>query len=235
MNSIPDNSSKARVIIELCFILYVYYCLVMLFLIVPPIAFKFAGISLGLRPGTTISLAGVAIAELFAFFIAIKFYKRRGITVGNLGWNIPTNKTIAVFSLVVAVLYIWYTMQIPEIKENITEISLFKLWGLLVGILAAVIEEVIFRGFVMVRFQQARILPMVQVLLTAVAFSLLHLGFGLVGMLCTFAVGIALGALYVFGKRSLLGPILCHCVINATIEPWLLLWLLKFYAEKFSS
>jgi hypothetical protein len=31
-----------------------------------------------------------------------------------------------------------------------------------------------------------------------------------------------------------LGPVLCHCTINAIVEPWLLFWLLQFYSEKFA-
>jgi len=43
----------------------------------------------------------------------------------------------------------------------------------------------------------------------------------------------ALGGLYLMGQRNLLGPVLCHGTINAIVEPWLLLWLLQFYSERF--
>jgi membrane protease YdiL (CAAX protease family) len=224
-----------RAVFESTLILYLYFCVTTVFLVVPPLALKSMGVSLGLRPGTAITLGGVLIAELIALWGASAYYKRKGITIGSLGWSIPTNKaTVIVLSLGVAILYSWYTAQIPEVKENIAEISFLKLWGLLVAIPAALIEEVIFRGYVMARLQQVKIAPMFQVLLTSVAFSLLHLGFGLMGVVCTFIVGIALGGLYIMGKRSLLGPVLCHGVINAAIEPWLLLWLLKFYSERFA-
>ncbi len=224
-----------RAVFESILILYLYYCLITVFLVVPPLALKSMGVGLGLRPGTAITLGGVLIAELIALWGASAYYKRKGITIGSLGWNIPTNKVAVIaLSLGVAVLYSWYTIQIPEVKENITEISFLKLWGLLVAIPAALMEEIIFRGYVMARLQQVKIAPIWQVLLTSVAFSLLHLGFGFMGMICTFLVGVALGGLYLMGKRNLLGPVLCHGVINAAIEPWLLLWLLRFYSEKFA-
>jgi membrane protease YdiL (CAAX protease family) len=226
---------KSRAVFESILILYFYYCLVTVFLVVPPLALKLVGVSLGLRPGTAVTLGGVLTAELIALWGTNAYYKRKGITMGGLGWSIPRNTAaIIVLSLVVAALYTWCTAQIPEVKKNIAEISFLKLWGLLVGIPAALIEETIFRGYIMARLQQVKIAPVFQVLLTSVAFSLLHLGFGLMGVICTFVVGLALGGLYIMGKRSLLGPVLCHCAINAAIEPWLLLWLLRFYSEKFA-
>ena len=45
-------------------------------------------------------------------------------------------------------------------------------------------------------------------------------------------LGLGLGALYVYGNRSLIGPLVCHGVVNAMVEPWLLLALLMFYAER---
>lgn len=230
-----NDTSKTRVIAESFLLILFFSCLTTLFIVVPVIVLKLTGIRLGgVRPRVIFSLVCVIIAELLALFITVKYYKRKGITLSDLGWNIPTNYLVFVFSIVVATLYIWFSTQIPEVKANFTEFSLFKIWGLLLGIFGAIIEETLFRGFVMTRLKQAKISPLVQILITAVAFSLIHMGFGFEAILCTFALGIALGALYVFGKRSLLGPILCHSIINAALEPWLMLWIIQFYAEKFS-
>lgn len=229
------QAGKLRVAIESILLLYFYFCLTTVFLVVPPLALKLMGIRLGLRPGTAISLGGVLIAELAVLWGTFAYYKRKGIAIRDLGWSFPANTpAVIVLSLIAALLYSWYAIQIPQVKENITEISLLKLWGLLVGVAAALIEEIIFRGYVMARLQQAKISPMFQVLFASIAFSLLHIGFGLMGILCTFVIGIALGGLYIMGKRNLLGPVLCHCTINAVIEPWLLFWLLSFYSEKFA-
>jgi len=229
------QAGKLRVVFESILLLYLYFCLTTIFLVVPPLALKLIGIRLGLRPGTAITLGGVLIAELLALWAVSAYYKRRGIPIGTLGWSIPANKAaVIVLSLIAAILYSWYAIQIPQVRQSVAEVSLLKVWGLAVGVAAALIEEIIFRGYVMARLQQAKIAPMFQVLFASVAFSLLHIGFGLMGILCTFIVGIALGGLYLMGKRNLLGPILCHCTINAVLEPWLLLWLLTFYSEKFA-
>ena len=226
--------AKFRAVLESVLVLYLYGVLVMVFLILPPVGLRALGIRLELRPGTAITLGGVLIAELLALGAAIAYYRRKGITLGQLGWSLPRHQAVViVLSLGVALLYSWYTLRIPAVKENIAEISFFKLWGAFVGVLAALMEEIVFRGYVMARLQQVKISPLVQVLLTSVAFSLLHLGFGFIGILCTLVVGIALGGLYLIGQRNLLGPVLCHCTINAIVEPWLLFWLLQFYSEKF--
>ncbi|MCU0914714.1 MAG: CPBP family intramembrane metalloprotease [Planctomycetes bacterium] len=227
---------QLRVIGESVLILYLYFLLVTAFLMVPPLVLKALGIRLDLRPGTAITLGGVLIAEFLALWGVNAYYRRRGITLGTLGWRLPRNSaTVVLLSLAAGLLYVGYTLQIPAVQEKITEISLFKLWGLLSGVAAAVMEEIVFRGYLMARWQQVKITPLFQVLLTGVAFSVLHLGFGLMGIVYTFVLGMALGGLYLLGRRSLLGPILCHGSINAIIEPWLLVWLLQFYAEKFAS
>ncbi len=227
--------AKFRAVLESILVLYLYSMLVLVFLILPPVGLQSLGTRLGLRAGTVITLGGVLAAELIALGGTIAYFRRKGLRLGQLGWSLPHNKVaIIVLSLGVALLYSWYTLRIPEVRENIAEMSVFKLWGAFVGVLAALMEEVIFRGYVMARLQQVRISPLVQVLLTSVAFGLLHLGFGLMGILCTLVVGMALGGLYLLGQRRLLGPVLCHCTINAVVEPWLLLWMLQFYSERFA-
>jgi membrane protease YdiL (CAAX protease family) len=195
---------------------------------------KAAGLSVSLRPGAAITLAGVVIAETIALVVAMKFYRRQGLTLRDAGWGAASPALVIPCALAAAVAYAAYTASIPDIRANIAEISPFKMWGAVAGVFGAVVEEVIFRGFLMARLQQARLRPFVQVFLTALAFAFLHLGFGLVGILCTFALGVVLGLLYLLGRRSLTGPVLCHALVNALIEPWLLLWLLKFYAEEFA-
>ncbi len=230
-----NQGSKGRAVLESILILYLYFCLTILFLVAPPLVLKALGVHLGLRPGTAITLGCVLIAELIALAGAGAYYRRKGLTLGTLGWSMPRNSPAVIgLSLVVAALYSWYALQIPEVKANVAEVSFLKLWGVLVAVPAALIEEIIFRGYLMARLQQVKITPMVQVLLAAVAFSLLHLGFGFMGIICTFAVGLALGGLYLLGQRTLWGPFLCHGAINAALEPWLLLWLIQFYAEKFA-
>lgn len=230
------RKSKGHAILELAVILYLFYCATIVFLVAPPLLLKAVGIHLGLRLGTMISLGCILIAEVIVLAGVSLYYRRKGIQIRQLGWKLPENSmVVGVLALSAGALYIWYSSHLPEIGENLSEISMFKLWGLVAGAGGAVMEEIIFRGYIMTHLEQVKITPKIQVLLTAITFSLIHLGFGLTGMLCTFLLGAALGGLYLLGRRSLFGPALCHVAINAVLEPWLLLWLLRFYSEKFAS
>lgn len=227
--------SKRRVLTEACCILYIYYMLVTLFIILPPVLFAAFGRLLTLRPGTAVTFGGVVIAEATAFWLATAYYRRRKVTLRDVGWLAPTPTWVIVASIMCALAYSAYTVQLPDVGDNLFELSLFKLWGLIAGVFGAVVEEVIFRGYLLHRFQQAQMSKTSQILLSAISFGLLHLGFGWWGVFCTTMLGLGLGVLYVYGNRSLTGPFVCHGLINAIIEPWLLLWLLKFYAQQYGN
>jgi uncharacterized protein len=84
--------------------------------------------------------------------------------------------------------------------------------------LAAIGEEMVFRGYLLQRIADLyTYLPrrwIFAVLLSAAIFSLGHLYQGLTGVVDTFLAGIFLGVLYLFSGRNLWLPILTHGVIN---------------------
>lgn len=225
---------RRRAFTEAFCVLYAYYLLLTLFIILPPIGFAAAGMRVSLRPGTAITLVGVVIAESLALWMVIKYFQRHQVALLETGWLRPTSRRIVVLAFIVAIAYTSFTAQLPEVADNFYEISLLKLWGVIAGVFGAFVEEVIFRGYVLTRLQQAGLGNAAQIVLSALAFGFLHMGFGWWGVICTTVLGLALGWLYVYGKRSLTGPLICHCLINALIEPWLLLGLLKFYAERYA-
>lgn len=235
MEQANPGLSRRRAIVEAVCVLYLYYVLATAFAILPPILFSAAGVHLSLRPGTAVSLLGVALAEALALWIASGYFRRRQLSMRACGWLAPTSARIVFLAVIAASAYSLYTAQIPEVRANMFELSLLKLWGLIAGLFGAFVEEVIFRGYLLARLQKAGMSNVSQIVLSALTFGLLHLGFGWWGVVCTAALGVCLGALYVYGNRSLTGPLICHGLINAIIEPWLMLWLLKFYAERFGT
>ena len=235
MEQANPGLSRRRVIIEAVCVLYIYYVLATAFTVLPPILFSAAGVRLSLRPGTAVTLLGVVIAEALALWIASAYFRRRQLSMRACGWLAPTSARIVFLAVIAAAAYSLFTAQIPEVRANLFELSLLKLWGTMAGVFGAYVEEVIFRGYLLARLQKAGMSNVSQIVLSALTFGLLHLGFGWWGILCTAILGIGLGALYVYGNRSLTGPLICHGLINAIIEPWLMLWLLKFYAERFGT
>ena len=89
-------------------------------------------------------------------------------------------------------------------------------------LVAAPVEEIIFRGYVMTATQSLGAGRVLQVVLSAVTYALAHPG-GPVAVLFTLVLGAALALTYLAGNRSLVPTVLAHMLINLVIEPGLFL------------
>jgi uncharacterized protein len=123
---------------------------------------------------------------------------------------------------------------IPSIRDWIFRPLDLKIVALIAAAVAAVFEETFFRAILMDWFRSRGCSPALQVLSSGIAFGLAHAGWGLAGsmdvarfaqpMVWTAVLGWALAALYLRSKRSLAPVIVSHFLIDAIIEPGLLLW-----------
>lgn len=95
--------------------------------------------------------------------------------------------------------------------ENYTQAIL-----LMIGIgIAAFAEEILYRGFLLPRFEKILRSPFLSVLLTAIIFSGSHIYQGMTGVLGAFMVGILFGVAFVVFRR--IWPlVIAHCVVNMT-------------------
>ena len=226
--------SKAFVWAEVTATVWVYYLLITLCVAAPPFLFQAAGFRLNLRQGTAVTLGCTLIAELIALSLLLLWLRRDGWSLGDLGWGRPTTRRALGCAVLIGVAYGGYTLMHPDIGQHAAEMSLLKLWGVIVGVVGAVVEETVFRGFVLTELERAGVSRWAQLLASGVTFGLIHIGFSLWGMAITFLLGLALALLYQAGQRSLTPPVLSHALINAIIEPWLLLFTLTFYARMFA-
>ena len=218
---------------EVGFALWLYYVLLVAAIALPPFIVPALGFDLNLRQGTAVTLGGTLLAE-FVVLVALAWWlRRRALSWGDVGFIKPSRAGPVVAACAFALVYAAWTMLIPEVRANAAEVSLLKLWGAGVAVIAAVVEEAVFRGFVMNELARAGRSPVVQVVVSAVTFALLHLGFGWWGVLCTLVMGAALGVTYLWCGRSLAAPVAGHCLVNAIIEPWLLLYVITYYAQMF--
>ena len=219
---------------EVGFTLWLYYLLLVAAIAVPPFVVPAMGFRLNLRQGTAVTLGGTLLAELVAAGLLLWWLRRRRLSLADVGFVRPSPRVAPlVVAGVFGLLYAAWTMLIPEVRANATEFGPLKLWGLAVSLVAAVMEEAVFRGFIMNELAHAGRSRAVQVIVSAVTFGLLHLGWGWWGMACTLMMGAALAVTYLWAGRSLAAPVLGHCVINAIIEPWLLLYVITVYARMF--
>ena len=135
-------------------------------------------------------------------------------------------------AILVALIYVIFTFKkIPSVYKMQKEISLFKIVGFL-AIIGGLIEEVVFRQWLMDLLMNNGFGIIFQVLISALMFSLIHLiwvifsgemKFIFGALASTFVLGILLSLVYLLGNRNVAPCIISHSLINVIIEPWLLL------------
>jgi hypothetical protein len=139
-----------------------------------------------------------------------------------------------VLATITAIAYVLYTMKaIPFVASMQREISLFKLLGILSSVVGGIVEEVFFRRWIMDMCMSGGFIPILQVIISGIAFGLAHWSWTLLAkrnfkatlpaILSTSILGIFLAIIYLAGGRNLGPCIFAHVLINIVIEPWLML------------
>ena len=211
-----------------------YYNLFLgIFIIMPVFIMIIAKIHLDLRQSTVVGLIGTLVAEITMYMLLIKWIHKRGKTLSDLGWRTNTNATAIFLGITFSVGYVIWTFTNPLISQNAMEISFFKVFGIFVGAIGAIVEEMVFRGFVLTELLEAKVSTTIQIFISGLAFALIHIGFNITGIIITFIMGMALAVIYIVGRRSLTPVIISHVIINILIEPWLLLFIIGMYSKLF--
>jgi hypothetical protein len=139
-----------------------------------------------------------------------------------------------ILATIVAIAYVLYTMKaIPFVASMQREISLFKLLGILSAVVGGIVEEVFFRRWVMDNFMSGGFAPILQVIISGIAFGLAHTSWILLAkrdfmatlpaIISTSILGVFLAIIYLAGGRNIGPSIFAHVLINIVIEPWLML------------
>jgi len=152
----------------------------------------------------------------------------------NLGLTMDTFAPLHawIFMIFVTLAYVIYTFKvIPFVYNMQSELSLFKLVGLL-AIVGGILEEVVFRRWLMDLLMGHGYGFVIQIIISGVAFGFAHIVWGFFGrdrqfligsFLSTTFLGFALAILYLISFRNIGTCIISHSLINIIIEPWLLL------------
>lgn len=152
----------------------------------------------------------------------------------NLGLSIGTFAPITAWILatIVTISYVMYTFRvIPFVQKMQREISLFKMIGLMT-IVGGIMEEVIFRRWLMDSLMKLGYGVIIQVIVSGLAFGLAHITWGLFSkekqflkgaFVATMFLGFGLAIVYLIGNRNIGPCIISHSFINMIIEPWLVL------------
>lgn len=184
------------------------------------------------RPETRLAtfLIGAIAGELVALGALAWLLRRRGMRLRALGLGKATNWRGLALGLAVAIVYAGLSAALnPAIGSNVLTFTLLKGLAIVAALVAGVVEETIFRGYLMTSLEQMGRGRVTQVLFSGVAFAIAHFyGFVsptaiLITFGLTFILGVALAVTYLVGARSLTPVILSHALIDLIIEPWLLL------------
>jgi hypothetical protein len=182
----------------------------------------------------TALILGMAIATMFSPLAmvlvgySIPIFQNLGFERGSIALPLAW-----ILAMITAIVYVLFTMKaIPLVLEKQSEISLFKLLGIISAVVGGIVEEVFFRRWIMDMFMSGGFAPILQILISGVTFGLAHTSwllvkrdfkFAIPAILSTSVLGIFLAIIYLLGGRNLGPCIFAHVLINIVIEPWLML------------
>lgn len=94
-------------------------------------------------------LVGATLGELTALAVLLQLLHRRNISAQTLGLGKPTDWRGVVLGLVVAFLYIGFTALNPKVGSHLFQLTLLKGLAMAAALMAGLVEETIFRGYLM--------------------------------------------------------------------------------------
>ena len=178
-------------------------------------------------------LGGAAVAMVTP--IGLKAAGREPPFLADLGFASGPRGSACAWALaaLLALAYAVFSIgSIPDVARHWHSISWLKALAIVAAVTAAVLEEAIFRRLLMDALAKRGSGAILQILISAIAFGIAHGTWGLMGGSVNAAIGAAiattfLGAglamIYLIGGRSLAPCIVAHFLIDAIIEPGLLL------------
>lgn len=166
-----------------------------------------------------------AIVLYWLFTKQLLFIRYLGFGAGLAGTALAW-----VLAAVVAAAYVWSASRIADVRHHLVRPGTLKCVAIVAAVMAAVLEEVIFRKLVMDAMQARGYGPVWQILASGAAFGVIHLlwsfkniAAGVNAVLSTTILGCALAVVYIAGDRSLAPCVAAHFLITASIEPGLIL------------
>jgi uncharacterized membrane-anchored protein YitT (DUF2179 family) len=187
-----------------------------------------------LSPEAKSAVAMLALILFMGPFVALLLFGKRSNVLAFYGLREP-NADIAMASLAgvaLALLYIAYCSRIPPVRAWLFRAHPLKLLALILAALAATLEELVFRKYVMDWLAGAGVGEILQVAASGVSFGAMHVVWGglnrtwntaIGSVVATTLLGLGLAVIYLLGGRSLAPCVLSHFLVTALIEPGLLI------------
>ncbi|WP_426360360.1 CPBP family intramembrane glutamic endopeptidase [Pseudocolwellia sp. HL-MZ19] len=156
---------------------------------------------------------------------AAGFLSYIGFVDGNIGTSFSW-----FLAAIIVFLYCASASKISDVKLYMFKFDLLKFVAVLAAVCAGILEEVIFRKWVMDYLNANDYSLVLQVVLSGLSFGAVHLLWGVKNLaaginaiISTSILGAALAIVYIVGDRSLAPCIIAHFIITALIEPGLII------------
>lgn len=196
--------------------------LVFLFLIVPSMVFSFLALGVSRVDFTSVAIATI-VRDLALVNLVFYFIWRDGESFRHLGWTWKNGWREVALGLALFLPFTYGANALEKFLEKVgvsvptgpppAFLSVHGLPDMVLGFLLVVIvalaEETIFRGYLLLRFQGARLGPLAAALLASVIFSLGHGYEGAAGVITVGAMGLVFALIYLW-RGSLVAPVILH-------------------------
>ena len=175
---------------------------------------------------------GFAIGLGFVLAVIVRWQRRRGQSLVDLGCCRPTTRLALVLAVVLGAAYLvgcWFGASYVLKGVNVLELNWVRVALAPVGIFMAFAEETIMRGFFMTELERAKVGTATQIFASGACSALYHSlqNPTLEGFLPSFVLFTAHAVLYVLGKRSLTPTVVAHSMYHVFGEPYLLMMSLE--------
>ena len=178
------------------------------------------------------TIMGVLALLMAAIIYFLAF--RGGDPVGTLGLDKIVGNPMLVWPLAVVIplAYAAFFARDPVVREWLAKPHWLKLVALVLAIMTAVLEEILFRGLGFRLAVDAGAGPVIQILVTGIAFGLAQMLWGMTrggnslsrgSIAANMALGLALSLLYWLSDYHLAPSILANFLARLLVEPGLIL------------
>jgi membrane protease YdiL (CAAX protease family) len=174
----------------------------------------------------------ISMIFLWGSFVLVSFFSDSTGFISYLGFtNNNSGTTLSwALALLTVILYCFSAAKIPDVKYYMFRIDGLKVVAILAAVFAGIMEEVIYRKWIMDYLNAQDFSVILQVIISGLAFGIIHLLWGIKNIkagvnafISTSILGFALAIVYLVSERSLAPCIVAHFIITALIEPGLLI------------
>jgi hypothetical protein len=177
-------------------------------------------------------LAGITAVE--GLWVAMNFWINPHAFVAFLGFvpGVMAHVAAWILAIGVAMAYIGASTRLPSVRANLIRPSGLKALALALAVVSGILEEAVFRKLLMDYLLRQGFGNAIQVIASGLAFGLGHGVWGLFGRslraaagatVATGVLGGALAIVYLAAGRNVAPCVVSHFLVNAFIEPGLVL------------